>query len=75
VKTSASDGEPVEGEEDREGNEELQDQERDGATEADRAARQRPGARALDARIDVTVHDVVEGAARPAHHQRADGEG
>ena len=52
----------------------LQCEEYPGRAEADGAGRQRPSACTRDLRVDVAIDDVVVGAARAAHDDRADGE-
>ena len=53
---------------------ELQNEERDAPAELTAPLGSGRRARARDLRVEVAVDDVVVGAARAAHHQRADGE-
>ena len=64
----------VELEQDHKPDQALHDQEQHGLAHGDGAGRDRAAARARHRRVDIAVDNVVEGAARAAHHQRADAE-
>jgi hypothetical protein len=57
-----------------ESNQRLQDEKRRGAFDADLAGGNRPRARALDPPVEITVDEIVPGAARAAHDEGADEE-
>ena len=68
------DREAVEGEQDGEPDQRLQDEERRGLADADLAGRDRPRPRPLDAAVEIAIDNVVPGAAGAAHGERADEE-